>query len=130
MGHEQVQRWMVVDKDNSPIHKGMYRHDNAQDEADRLNREGLAEYRPYLVVPDTVAMTSKDEVSAGPEYDQLCRLRNGITYLAGIARCNLAHVGSSESAAEAMVREGLARWVPNEDDPDNRDVDLLEWENT
>ena len=48
-------RWMVVTKDRTPVMTGMYRQENAQDEADELNRTGLAEYRPYRVVRDLVS---------------------------------------------------------------------------
>lgn len=50
-----MERWMVVDKDRTPIMTGMYRRENAQGEADRLNREGLSEFAPYRVVADVVA---------------------------------------------------------------------------
>lgn len=49
------ERWMVVDCNRTPIHTGMFRRDNAQMEADRLNTDGLAELRPYRVVRDLVA---------------------------------------------------------------------------
>jgi len=48
-------RWMVVASDRTPVFTGMYRLENAQDDADRLNREGLEQYRPYRVVRDLVA---------------------------------------------------------------------------
>lgn len=50
-----VERWMVVDKNRSPIVTGMFRQENAQQEADELNRTGLEEFRPYRVVRDVVA---------------------------------------------------------------------------
>lgn len=49
------ERWMVVDKNRTPIHTGMHSRDNAQSEADRLNDDGLPEFRPYRVVPGVVA---------------------------------------------------------------------------
>ena len=52
------QRWMVVDKNRTPIVSGMYRRANAQLEADELNRSGLEEFRPYRVVEDVVAETA------------------------------------------------------------------------
>lgn len=61
------------------------------------------------------------------DYDRLDRMRDSLAYLDGVARCNLAHAGTTAAAAEAMVSEGLAHWVPNDSDPGNRDVDLLEW---
>lgn len=53
--NETTERWMVVDKNRAPMWPGMYSRDNAQDEADRLNREGLPEFKPYRVVRDVVA---------------------------------------------------------------------------
>lgn len=50
------QRWMVVDKNRTPIIVGMYRRENAQMEVDELNKTGLTEFAPYRVVEDTVAM--------------------------------------------------------------------------
>jgi hypothetical protein len=49
------ERWMVVGKNRMPIITGMYRRENAQQEADELNRSGLQEYAPYRVVRDEVA---------------------------------------------------------------------------
>lgn len=49
------ERWMVVGKDQQPIWTGMYSRENAQEEADRLNAEGLPEFGPYRVVRDEVA---------------------------------------------------------------------------
>ncbi len=46
---------MVVGKDRSPVITGMYRRENAQEEADLLNESGVPEYRPYRVVRDLVA---------------------------------------------------------------------------
>lgn len=54
MGTER-ERWMVVDRNRTPIITGMYRQENAQQEADLLNEEGLPEFRPYRVVRDVVA---------------------------------------------------------------------------
>lgn len=51
----EVERWMVVDRNRTPIFVGMHSRDNAKSEADRLNEEGLAEFRPYRVVRDAVA---------------------------------------------------------------------------
>jgi hypothetical protein len=51
---------MVVDKNRTPIYTNMFSRENAQGEADRLNREGLAEYAPYRVVADVVAMDLED----------------------------------------------------------------------
>lgn len=51
-------RWMVVDKNRTPIVTGMYSRDNALDEAKELNATGLAEFGPYRVVEDVVAETS------------------------------------------------------------------------
>lgn len=48
-------RWMVVGKGRVPVITGMYRRENAQDEAEELNRSGLEEYKPYYVVRDIVA---------------------------------------------------------------------------
>jgi hypothetical protein len=53
-----TEQWMVVDCNRSPIFTNMYNKDNAQSEADRLNIEGLTEYRPYRVVRDIVAEES------------------------------------------------------------------------
>ena len=43
-------RWMVVDKNRTPIITGMLRRSNAVNEAEELNRTGLPECRPYYVV--------------------------------------------------------------------------------
>ncbi len=45
-------RWQVVDCNDTPIWKNMHRRENAQDEADRLNAEGIAELAPYRVTID------------------------------------------------------------------------------
>ena len=52
---DSTERWMVVDRHRTPIWTGMYRRENAQDEADRLNGEGPVEHGPYWVVRDVVA---------------------------------------------------------------------------
>lgn len=53
-------RWMVVDRNRTPIYTGMFRRENAQAKADRLNDEplpdDLAAFRPYAVVLDVVSM--------------------------------------------------------------------------
>jgi hypothetical protein len=54
-GANTGERWMVVDKNRTPIHTGMLRRENADSEAARLNEEGLSEFAPYRVVADTVA---------------------------------------------------------------------------
>lgn len=48
------ERWMVVDYNGNPIFAGMYRQENAQEDADRLNREGVPEGRPYRVERDLI----------------------------------------------------------------------------
>lgn len=53
----ETRRWMVVDVNRTPIITGMHSRGNAQSEADRLNDEGLPEFRPYRVVRDVVADT-------------------------------------------------------------------------
>lgn len=62
-----------------------------------------------------------------PEYNTLVRYLLSVGGISGIARCNLSHIGSSTAAAEQLIAEGQAHWVPNEQDPDNRDVDALRW---
>lgn len=42
-------RWNVVDRDGCVVFDGMLRRENAQLEADELNRSGLPEGRPYAV---------------------------------------------------------------------------------
>lgn len=44
-------RWMVVDRDHNPIIVGMYRRENAEEEAEELNRTGIEEGRPYRAFP-------------------------------------------------------------------------------
>lgn len=51
----ETERWMVVDKNRTPIIPGLHRRENAESEAKRLNEEGLADFAPYRVVPDVVA---------------------------------------------------------------------------
>lgn len=41
--------WKVVTNDGDAVFVGMFRESNAQMKADRLNVEGLAEFRPYRV---------------------------------------------------------------------------------
>lgn len=50
-----MERWMVVDKNRTPIHTGMYSKENAEEEAACLNKEGLSDFAPYRAVPDLVA---------------------------------------------------------------------------
>lgn len=52
------ERWMVVDKNRACVWGGMYSQANAEEEAARLNTEGMAEFRPYRVVRDVVAETT------------------------------------------------------------------------
>jgi hypothetical protein len=44
-----VPRFVVVDKNKTEMIPRYYSYANAQEEADRLNREGLAEFAPYAV---------------------------------------------------------------------------------
>lgn len=53
MGETGDHRWRVVTNDGTPIWTGMYRRANAETEAGRLNAEGLADYAPYRVEPDS-----------------------------------------------------------------------------
>lgn len=57
-------------------------------------------------------------------------LLDGLDLAGGIARCNLPHAlrgeGFDEDELENLVRFGAAVWTPNEMDPGNRSVDLLE----
>jgi hypothetical protein len=46
---------MVVDRNRTPIFTGMFSQENAEGEAERLNREGLEAFGPYRVVRDVVA---------------------------------------------------------------------------
>ena len=50
-----MKRWMVVDKNRTPIITGMFSYMNAQQEAEDLNKTGLADFAPYRVVRDVVA---------------------------------------------------------------------------
>jgi len=50
-----AERWMVVDKNRTPIVCGMFSKAATEDEARVLNEEGLEEFRPYRVVRDLVA---------------------------------------------------------------------------
>lgn len=50
-----AERWMVVDRNRTPIITGMYRRTNAQQEADELNASGVPDGRPYRVVRDLAA---------------------------------------------------------------------------
>lgn len=46
---------MIVDCNRFPVQTGMYRRENAEQEAEELNRTGVPEGRPYRVVLDVVA---------------------------------------------------------------------------
>ena len=41
--------WLVVDRNGTQVLAPFFRQENAQDEADYLNREGISEFRPYRV---------------------------------------------------------------------------------
>lgn len=55
-----AERWMVVDRHRNPVITGMYRRENAQMEADELNRTGIEDGRPYRVVTDIVTMSMEE----------------------------------------------------------------------